>query len=386
MIIGHFVETSQPYFGTYMSYISYFKLSVPVFIIGVNGILNFLFNLIILKGIYITVIKKGRVKLKQNILVSFNPNSKQIEIIENELSEKANIYYLESDTNRTEAIEKADIIFSWNPIREFDDEEYKFFENVKLMQLLSAGGDHLPFEFFPDSLIVAGNVGAYAQAMAEHALAMALSLSKNLFVNHQKIKEGVFDQSSQGKLVHGANFAIIGFGGIGKEIYKLLQPFDPKIYAINTTGKTDLDVFFAGTVEDLNYVLSNADFIFITIPLTKKTKGMIGKTELNNMKDDAILVNVARGEIIDQKDLYEHLLSHPEFKAGIDAWWIEPFRHGEFKVDYPFVELPNVIGSPHNSGMVPGSMVKATVFAVKNILEFLNGNKIKGVFNRAEYR
>ena len=159
--------------------------------------------------------KKGRVNLKQNILVSFNPNSKQREIIENELSEKANIYYLESDTNRTEAIEKADIIFSWNPIREFDDEEYKYFENVKLMQLLSAGGDHLPFEFFPNSLIVAGNVGAYAQAMAEHALAMALSLSKNLFVNHQKIKEGVFDQSSQGKLVHGANFAIIGFGGIG---------------------------------------------------------------------------------------------------------------------------------------------------------------------------
>lgn len=323
--------------------------------------------------------------MKQNILVSFTPNSKQREIIENKLSEKANIYYLENEPDRAEAIKNADIVFSWNPIREFDDEEYKYFKNVKLMQLLSAGGDHLPFEIFPDNLMVAGNVGAYAQAMAEHALAMALSLSKNLFVNHKKLQEGIFDQSSKSKLLHKANFAIIGFGGIGKEIYKLLQPFEPNIYAVNTTGKTDLDVFFAGTVDDLNYVLSQSDFIFITIPLTQKTKGMIGKTEFSNMKSDAILINVARGEIINQKDLYEHLLNHPEFKAGIDAWWIEPFRHGEFKVDYPFVELPNVIGSPHNSGMVPGSMVKAAEFAVNNILEFLNGNKIKGIFNREDY-
>jgi glycerate dehydrogenase len=323
--------------------------------------------------------------LKQNILVSFSPNSKQREIIENSLSEKAIIYYLEKEADRIDAIRKADIIFSWNPIREFKDEEYKYFENVKLMQLLSAGGDHLPFEKFPNNLEVAGNVGAYAQAMAEHALSMALSLSKNLFVNHQKIKEGIFDQSSTSKLLHGSNFAIIGFGGIGKEIYKLLQPYEPKIYAINTTGKTDFDVFFAGTVDDLNYVLSNADFIFITIPLTQKTKDMIGKNELSIMKKDAVLVNVARGEIINQKDFYEHLLNNPEFKAGIDAWWIEPFRHGEFKVDYPFIELPNVIGSPHNSGMVPGAMVRATEFAVKNIQEFLNGNKIKGVFDREDY-
>lgn len=323
--------------------------------------------------------------MKQNILVSFSPNSKQREIIENSLSEKAIIYYLEKEADRIDAIRKADIIFSWNPIREFDEDEYKYFENVKLMQLLSAGGDHLPFEKFPNNLEVAGNVGAYAQAMAEHALSMALSLSKNLFVNHQKIKEGIFDQSSTSKLLHGSNFAIIGFGGIGKEIYKLLQPYEPKIYAINTTGKTDFDVFFAGTVDDLNYVLSNADFVFITIPLTQKTKDMIGKNEFSIMKKDAILVNVARGEIINQKDFYEHLLNNPEFKAGIDAWWIEPFRHGEFKVDYPFVELPNVIGSPHNSGMVPGAMVRATEFAVKNIQEFLNGNKIKGVFDREDY-
>lgn len=323
--------------------------------------------------------------MKQNVLVSFNANSKQREIIENSLKEKANIKYIENETERSDAIKEADIIFSWNPIREFNEEEFYFMERVKLMQLLSAGADHLPFDKFPESLAVAGNVGAYAQAMAEHALAMALSLSKNLFVNHQKIKEGIFDQSSKGKLLHGANYGIIGFGGIGKEIYNLLQPFEPNIYAINTSGKTDYNVSFIGTIKDLEFVLTNSDFIFITIPLSKATKNLIGKAQFELMKKDAILVNVARGEIINQKDFYEHLLNNPDFKAGIDAWWIEPFRHGEFKVEFPFIELPNVIGSPHNSGMVPGAMTRATEFAVKNILSFIDGKEVKGVFNREDY-
>ncbi len=70
------------------------------------------------------------------------------------------------------------------------------------------------------------------------------------------------------------------------------------------------------------------------------------------MKPDAILVNVARVAILDEEALYTHAKSHPNFLVGIDAWWTEPFLRGTFRMEYPFLDLPNVLGAPHNSAVV----------------------------------
>jgi phosphoglycerate dehydrogenase-like enzyme len=236
---------------------------------------------------------------------------------------------------------------------------------------------------FPNKCLIAANQGAYATPMAEHTVAMILSLAKKLRLYHNRMAEGKFEQmKSITRQIKGATLGIIGFGSIGKEVAKLMHGFDVKIMALNTSGKTSEEVDFIGTLDDLDHLLIHADFVVISIPLTEETDGLIGKRELEMMKNDAILINVARGPIIKEKDLYEHLKSHPDFSAGIDTWWIEPFKFGEFKINYPFFELPNLLGSPHNSSMVENIMIEGAGRAAENVKRFLNNEKIKGIVKR----
>ncbi len=132
-------------------------------------------------------------------------------------------------------------------------------------------------------------------------------------------------------------------------------------------------------------MLAAADVLVISLPLTLATRGLIGARQLALMKPDAIVVNVARGPIIDQKALYEHLRTHPEFSAGIDTWWNEPAGGALFRTDYPFIELPNVLGSPHNSSIVPGTMLSAARLAAENARRYLRGEAVTGLIRRSDY-
>lgn len=320
-----------------------------------------------------------------NILVSFDSSSKQKAIINENLSDLTEIVYLADAYDRKKAISNAGIIIAWNPNREFGNDEYELMNRARFMQLLSAGGDHLPFDLMPEGMLIAGNVGAYARPMAEHVMAMILALAKNLREGNEKLAKGDFDQFLMSKSVFGGVCTILGFGGIGKAVFRLIKPFGTKVYAINNSGKTSEDVDFIGTAADLPEILPSSDYIVISLPLSKHTRGLIGEKELAMMKANAILVNVARGEIIDEKALYEHLISHPEFKVGIDAWWVEPFRHGRFETHYPFLKLPNVLGSPHNSAMVPEAIEWATKEAVSNVRNYIETGSARGIFRRSDY-
>lgn len=320
-----------------------------------------------------------------NLLVSFKLGEYQEQLINKALSESCNISYLDEVQDRKGAISNADIIMAWNPRTEFYDDEYQLMKKAKFMQLLSAGADHLTFNLFPESLEIAGNVGAFAKPMSEHVMAMVLALAKNLRDGNNKLREGNFDQYSLNKSIYGTTCAILGFGGIGKATANLMRAFGAKIFAVNTGGRTDEDVDFIGTTKDLEYVLKNSDIIVIALPLSKSTRGLIGEKELSWMKPDAILVNVARGEIINEKAFYDFLKSHQNFKAGIDAWWVEPFRHGRFEMNYPFLDLPNVVGTPHNSGIVPDAIDNAIEVATENVKRYIQGDVAKGILNKEEY-
>lgn len=279
-------------------------------------------------------------------------------------------------------IADTDIVMAWNPGQEGINKNMMPLGNVKFMQLLSAGYDHINLENYPSGIKIAANQGAYAEPMAEHVVAMMLALSKRLLVYHTQLIAGHFKQlESHTKFIKGSVLGIIGFGSIGKATAKLLKPFGVNVFAINSSGKTNEEVDFIGTINDLDYVLKNADTLLISTALNGATTGLINKRELELMKNDAVLINVARGSIINEQSLFEHLKNHPDFYAGIDAWWVKPFKYGKFELHYQFFELPNLLGSPHNSAIVENSLMIGTQQAVENVKRYINNEGVREIFN-----
>lgn len=289
------------------------------------------------------------------------------------------------DAQRARALRRAEALLAWDLPDEIPDGALREASRLRFVQLLSAGVDAVDFSAIPGRLTVASNAGAYAGAMSEHVLAMTLSLAKHLPQRHAALAAGRFDKWEPSLALDGAICGILGFGGIGTATGRLMTAFGARIHAINRSGRTSEPVDFVGTLADLDRVLAVADVLVVSLPLTLATRGLLGRHEFALMKPTAILVNVARGAIVDQGALYEHLRTHPQFGAGLDTWWNEPVGDAPFRTDYPFLDLPNVIGSPHNSSIVAGTMLSGARVAARNVRRYLRGEPVTGVVRRTDY-
>ena len=321
---------------------------------------------------------------KLKIVITFKVSAEQKENISKVFSGKGELHFLREVPleMQNSFISSADILISWNPVKELKNIERENLRKVRFVQLISAGYDQVNFDQFQSDCIIACNRGAYSSPMAEHIVGMILALLKNFLPKHRMMAEGKFDQLSENKSLKNSVCGIIGFGGIGKATADLLRPFGVKILALNTSGKTSGHTEFTGTLKDLDYILCNSDIIVLSIPLSDLTKDLICRRELELMKKDAIIINVARGAIINEKDLYFHLKNNPDFKAGIDAWWNEPFANGSFNLNYPFFELPNVLASPHNSAVVPGALFHGLKRATYNVINYIDNKDIFGIVDK----
>jgi phosphoglycerate dehydrogenase-like enzyme len=334
-----------------------------------------------------TSTERGPMAPERLVAVSYPVDGELTAVNTDVLGDSATVRFLAGldEAAQRAALGQASALIGWQLTRELPPGGLASAPGLSLIQLLSAGLDGVDFAAIPDHITVAGNVGAYADPIAEHVMAMTLSLAKHLQIEHAALARGQFDRPAESSTLHGAVCAILGFGGIGQATARLMRPFGARIHAVNSSGRTAEPVDWAGTLADLDQVLAAADVLVISLPLTTGTRGLIGARELALMKPDAILVNVARGAIVDEQALYAHLAAHPRFSAGLDAWWDEPRGGAAFHTNYPFFDLPNVLGSPHNSGDVPGIEEFAARRAAENVHRFLRGEPVTGVARRGDY-
>ena len=284
-----------------------------------------------------------------------------------------------------EILHEADVLIGWHFGEELPVGAWRDSRRLRFVQLLSAGADALDFRAIPERLMLACNAGAYAAPIAEHVVAMALALARRLPQRHAALARGEFGMWEPVLTLDGAVCAILGYGGIGAATARLMRAFGARIHAVNTSGRISEPTEFAGTLADLDRVLAAADVLVVALPLTRATRGLLGSRELAVMKPTAILVNVSRAAVIDERALYEHLRDHPGFGAGIDTWWHEPGPDSRFSTEYPFFDLPNMIGSPHNSGTVDGALQVGARKAAENVRRFLRGDAVTGVIRREDY-
>lgn len=286
---------------------------------------------------------------------------------------------------RDDAWKTADVVVCMGFRREFPADFREKARKLRMIQSLVAGVDHLPFEQFPPSAIVCGNAGAYNVSVAEHAMALLLAAAKDIPCRTDEIRRGIFNQGVTNKALAGSTVLILGIGGIGSEIARRCKAFDMHVVGISRlrTSGGITDEF--GTLDDLPRYLPQADVVVLALPLTQSTEGLVDHRFLGRMKDDAILVNIARGKLVVEDDLFDHLKTHPTFRAALDTWWTYPDSKEGRPFHRPFQDLPNIVMTPHVAPMVPGQKAAAMEAALDNVLRFLHGEKPRNVIDPSDY-
>ena len=323
-----------------------------------------------------------------SVVVTFAAAPELRTALEADLDGVAEVTYLPdvAERDRLGVLSHADGVLGWNVGRELRAPgEFAALRSATLLQTVSAGVNHLPFDRIPPEVPIASNAGAWAGPMAEHILALALALANHLPQRQAALRHGRYDQMPPNLEIRGATVAILGFGGIGQAAATLFEAFGARVHAVTRSGQTGRPVHAVGTLADLDAVLASAGIVVIALPLNRDTHGLIGARPLGGMKPGAILINVARAAIIDEDALFDHLAGHPAFSAGLDVWWQEGGPGGVFATRRPFLDLPNVIGSPHNSANTAGSLVTALRQAASNLARALRGQSVHHLVNRADY-
>lgn len=241
------------------------------------------------------------------------------------------------------------------------------FKKLKFVQLTSAGLDRVPLDYIREKGIKLYNArGVYSVPMAEWALCGVLSLYKHLNAFSEKQKNHLWEKDREVRELQGDTALIVGCGSVGTECAVRFKAFGMRVMAADIV-KPQSDVYDAYfPMQEIDKALEKADVIVLTLPLTEDTRGFFHRGRFSHCKNGAILVNIARGAVVKEKDLTDALVSGNLGGAVLDVFEDEPLPQ-----ESPLWEMENVVITPHNSFVSPKNNERLFSVMLKNIETFL---------------
>lgn len=246
-------------------------------------------------------------------------------------------------------------------------------QNLEMIDVAFTGVDHVDLDAVKKNDITLLNASGYSDdSVAELVIGLTIAVMRKFNENKENIFEDT-NNSLMGETLKGKKFGIIGTGNIGIKLIELLKVFGCDILAYSRTEKEDVKAMGVSYV-DLDTLLKESDVVSLHIPNNNETKGFLGKDELDKMKDNAILINCARGPVVDN-DYLAKLLNEDKLRAGIDVFDMEP----PLPKDYSLRNAKNVILTNHVAFYTKEAMENRAKIVFDNIYKYLDGNVINEI-------
>lgn len=280
------------------------------------------------------------------------------------------VYYDEKTTDVEELAKRSEdadiVIIANNP---YPKEAFEQAKNLKLINVAFTGVDHVDQESAHEQGIQIANAAGYSNtAVAELVIGLTLDVYRGISKGNETIPNGEEVIVYQGNEIRGKTVGIIGTGNIGIETAKLFKAFGANLIGYNRSEREEAKALGLEYVS-LDELMSKSDIVSVHLPLNEETKNTLSREKLELMKESAILINAARGPIIDNDALAEILNEGKIAGAGIDVFDMEP----PIPKYYPLLQAKNAILTPHVAYLTDESMVARAHIAFKNVEKFIDG-------------
>ncbi len=257
---------------------------------------------------------------------------------------------------------------------------------LKVVSQLGVGVDNVDVAEATQRGVLVGNTpGVLAKATADIGFALLMSAARRVGESERWLRGGNWRIQYHpmfwlGQDIHGSTLGIIGMGQIGLEMARRARGFDMRVLYYSRTRKPDVEAELSTEFVGLDRLLAESDFVSLHVPLTPETRHFIGEQELRQMKPSAILINVARGAVVDQTALYSALKDGLIRAAGIDVTDPEPIPTGD-----PLLTLDNLVVTPHIGSASMDARRETCLLAARNLVAGIEGRRLDACANPQIY-